>query len=97
MVQTNQVQGEQKQTRGSKRRVACRNVPWVFFLLKQETDLAPGTSTVVPPLDTEIAHTLIGVFKARASKTRCWWFFGAKIEPSWHQNRIQKGSYVKTA
>ena len=31
------------------------------------------------------------------SKTRFWWVLGAKMEPSWHQNRIRKQSYVKTA
>ena len=31
------------------------------------------------------------------SKTRFWWIFGIKMEPSWHQNRIWKQSYVKRA
>ena len=31
------------------------------------------------------------------SKTRFWWVLGAKMEPSWHQNRIRNQSYVKTA
>ena len=31
------------------------------------------------------------------SKSRFWWILEPKMDPSWHQNHIQKRHYVKTA